>query len=93
VLSSHQPRDRKDAEYAWDRPQVTTALSAEQREILEKRGVLSPEEIHRQAHKTRHAMAVERGEKATCHSDVTVAENAKRLQEESLEPSEPQPRA
>ncbi len=88
----------KDAEYAWDRPQVTPALSAEQREILEKRGVLSPEEIHRQARKTRHAMAVERGEKATCHSDATVAEDAKRLQAArldplTLEPIEPQPRA
>jgi phosphomethylpyrimidine synthase len=88
----------KDAEYAWDRPQVTAALSAEQREILEKRGVLSPEEIHRQAYKTRHAMAVERGEKATCHSDATVAEDAKRLQTArldplTLEPIEPQPRA
>jgi phosphomethylpyrimidine synthase len=88
----------KDAEYAWDRPQVTAALSAEQREILEKRGVLSPDEIHRLAHKTRRAMAGERGEKAACHSEATVTEDAKRLQAArldplTLEPIEPQPRA
>jgi phosphomethylpyrimidine synthase len=88
----------KDAEYAWERPQVTAALSAEQRQILEKRGVLSPEEIHRLAHKTRHAMAGERGQKAACHSEATVAEEAKRLQATrldplTLEPIEPQPRA
>ena len=88
----------KDAEYAWKRPQVTAALSAEQSEILEKRGVLSPDEIHRLAHKTRHAMAGERGEKAACHSEATVAEDAKRLQAArldplTLEPIEPQPRA
>ena len=88
----------KDAEYAWDKPQLSGALSTEQSEILEKRGVLSPDEIHRLAHKTRHAMAGERGEKAACHSEATVAEDAKRLQAArldplTLEPIEPQPRA
>ena len=88
----------KDAAYAWDRPQVTAALSLEQREILEKRGVLGAEEIHRLAAKTRRAMTGERGEKAACHSDASVAEDAKRLQAArldplSLEPIEPQPRA
>jgi len=88
----------KDAAYAWDRPQVTAALSLEQREILEKRGVLGAEEIHRLAGKTRRAMTGERGEKAACHSDASVAEDAKRLQAArldplSLEPIEPQPRA
>jgi phosphomethylpyrimidine synthase len=38
-------------------PVKSAALTAEQREILEKRGVLSPEEIHKLASKTKKAMA------------------------------------
>ena len=71
----------KDEAYAWDAPQVSAALTAEQREILERRGVLSPAEIHRLASKTRHAMHANRGEKAVCHSDVTEDAEAQRLQE------------
>jgi phosphomethylpyrimidine synthase len=41
----------KDETYAWDKPKVSAALTLEQREILEQRGVLSPEEIHRLATK------------------------------------------
>ena len=37
-------------------PKLSDALTAEQREILEKRGVLSPDEIHRLASKTKRAM-------------------------------------
>jgi phosphomethylpyrimidine synthase len=70
----------KDEAYAWDKPQVTAALSAEQREILEKRGVLSPGEIHRLASKTRQAMGGQDG-KAACHSDLTDDEEARDLQE------------
>ena len=46
----------KDASYAWDKPKVTDALSPEQREILEKRGVLSPEQLHKLAAKTKGVM-------------------------------------
>jgi phosphomethylpyrimidine synthase len=46
----------KDDAFAWDKPQRTDALSAEQQEILAKRGVLSPAEIHRLANKTKSAM-------------------------------------
>jgi phosphomethylpyrimidine synthase len=67
----------KDAAYAWDRPRVSAALSAEQREILEKRGVLSPAEIHRLASKTREVMGAAGGHKAACHSDVADDEKAR----------------
>jgi len=66
----------KDADFQWDKPKQSAALTAEQREILEKRGVLPPEVIHKLAHK---------GKKAACHSDeVADAEEAKRVQQEAL---------
>jgi phosphomethylpyrimidine synthase len=46
----------KDESYAWDDPKISAALTVEQKRILEERGVLSPEEIHRLASKTREAM-------------------------------------
>ena len=58
---------------------MTSALTEEQREILEKRGVLSPEEIHRLASKTKKTMGADEG-KASCHSDVAPAEQAQLLQ-------------
>jgi phosphomethylpyrimidine synthase len=75
----------KDPGYAWDAPRVSQALSDEQRRILEARGVLGPEEIHRLASKTRRAMA-EDGAKAPCHSDRAQAERAQELQSERLDP-------
>ena len=76
----------KDEAYAWDSPRVSDALSSEQRAILEQRGVLSSEEIHRLASKTRKAMTGE-GERAACHSDVAADPEAQRLQEERLDPA------
>jgi phosphomethylpyrimidine synthase len=61
----------------------SAALSVEQQEILAKRGVLAPEEIHRLASKTRAAVGGEAG-KASCHSDYVDAEAAQRVQEEKL---------
>ncbi len=46
----------KDAEYAWDKPKVTDALTPEQQEVLKQRGVLSPEAIHALASKTKKAL-------------------------------------
>jgi phosphomethylpyrimidine synthase len=63
---------------------VSEALSPEQRVILEQRGVLSPEEIHRLANKTRCAIGAHEGAKASCHSDVVASEDAQRIQEERL---------
>jgi phosphomethylpyrimidine synthase len=55
------------------------ALTGAQQEILEKRGVLTPEEIHQLAHK---------GKKAACHSDnVADAETAMKVQVKVLEGS------
>ncbi len=74
----------KAGEYAWDKPRLTAALSPEQREILEKRAVLAPAEIHRLASKTKAGMGAEGGAKAACHSDFADDEKAKRLQDERL---------
>ncbi len=71
----------KEQRFAWEKPQVSAALSPEQQAILERRGVLAPAEVHRLAAKTRQQMgAVEA--KAACHSDVADDAEAQRLQEE-----------
>ncbi len=84
----------KDAEYAWDKPKVSAALTTEQREILEKRGVLAPEVIHRLAAKTKKAVGPRPGSpgtggaapaKAACHSDLVADdEQARRIQQQKL---------
>ncbi len=71
----------KDAEYAWDKVKKSAALTDDQRQILEQRGVLPPEEIHRLAGKTRKRVAEDEEGKAACHTDyVADAEEAQRLQ-------------
>ncbi len=76
----------KDPRYAWDRPRVSDPLTAEQRAILESRGVLDAEEIAELAGKTRRAMGAGRGAKASCHSDRADGDLARRLQETRLDP-------
>lgn len=71
----------KDANYQWDKAKVSAALTADQQDILAKRGVLSPEEIHRLAAKTKKVMTTEASDKASCHSDYVDPETAKKLQE------------
>jgi len=66
-----------------DKVVQSAALTAEQREILEKRGVLSPEEIHRLASKTRKAVGAE-GNKGSCHSDYVEPQTAQQIQEQRL---------
>jgi phosphomethylpyrimidine synthase len=80
----------KDDEYAWDRPRVSAALSDEQKEILRKRGVLSPEELHRLATKTRDSMEADAGQ-ARCHSEKADGEQARAIQAEKLEPDTLEP--
>ena len=64
-------------------PLKTAALTEEQQAILKARGVLSPEEIHKLAAKTKKAVgAVET--KASCHSDYVDPDAAKKLQESKL---------
>ena len=73
----------KDADYVWDKPKITDALTDEQRAILEQRGALDPAEIHRLATKARAGMsgsvASDSG-KASCHSDSTTSDEAKQMQ-------------
>lgn len=69
----------KDENYQWQRAKVSAALTPEQQEILEKRGVLSPQEIHKLASKTKKAVGAETGQKAVCHSDVVSDEESARL--------------
>jgi phosphomethylpyrimidine synthase len=71
----------KDEEYVREKVMQSAALTAEQRQILEQRGVLSPEEIHRLATKTRTSVDEVEDGKAACHSDyVEDAAEALRLQ-------------
>ncbi|HKK52723.1 MAG TPA: phosphomethylpyrimidine synthase ThiC, partial [Myxococcota bacterium] len=80
----------KDESYQWDKPKISQALTPAQREILDKRGVLSPEEIHRLASKTKSTMGLE-GRKAACHSDLVDDDSARHLQDERLDPLTLQP--
>ncbi len=56
----------------------SAALTPEQQEILARRGVLSPDEIHKLASKTKKAVGADAG-KASCHSDYVDPETAKRV--------------
>ncbi len=61
----------------------SAALTPEQQEILAKRGVLSPDEIHKLASKTKKAVGAEKsGDKAACHSDYVDPDTAKQLHKE-----------
>ena len=71
----------KDGAYAWESPKISDALTPEQREILEKRGVLSPAELHRLASKTREKVGAVAGHKGSCHSDAADDDAARALQE------------
>ena len=71
----------KDEEYAWDKAKVTEALNDEQLVVLEARGVLSPDEIHKLASKVRGTVKADEDGKATCHSDYVDDDEAKKLQE------------
>ena len=80
----------KSPEMDRGKPKISEALTDEQREILEKRGVLSPGELHRLASKSgkkgpsaqRHEGT--KGKELSCHSDSVDVEEAKRIQEEKL---------
>jgi phosphomethylpyrimidine synthase len=61
----------------------SAALTEEQQRVLEQRGVLSPEEIHKLASKTRKAVDAEVG-KGICHSDFVEPQAAQRIQKDRL---------
>ncbi len=65
-------------------PIQSAALTVEQKQILEQRGVLSPEEIHTLAAKTKNKVGAGAGDKAACHSDYVDATAAKDIQESSV---------
>ncbi len=73
----------KDENYQWEKAKVSAALTPEQQDILSKRGVFSPDEIHRLAAKTKtkKTMTAEAEAKASCHSDYVDPETARQLQE------------
>jgi phosphomethylpyrimidine synthase len=81
-----------DAEYAWDKPKVSAALSETQKEILQKRGVLTPAELHRLASKTREHMG-DADAKAACHSDDADSTRAHTLQRERVPAEDVDPAA
>ncbi len=75
----------------------SAALTPQQQEILAKRGVLSPDEIHKLASKTKKVMATAQrapggspgtehaeASKLSCHSDYVDPETAKKVQAEKL---------
>jgi phosphomethylpyrimidine synthase len=71
----------KTTENAWDKPTLSAALNDEQRKILEQRGVLSPDEIHRLAAKTKgRVQSGDEDGKAACHSDFVSDETAQQMQ-------------
>jgi phosphomethylpyrimidine synthase len=73
----------KDENYQWEKAKVSAALTPEQQDILAKRGVLSPDEIHRLAAKTKKVMTAAEEAKASCHSDYVDPETARQLQEKN----------
>ena len=75
----------KDEEMQRGKAVKSAALTPEQQEILNKRGVLSPDEIHKLANKTKKAVGADK-DKANCHSDYVDPETAKTKQQEKLVP-------
>jgi len=75
--------------FARDKVTRSDALTPEQREILEQRGYLKPEEIHKLASKAKKALdeagAVDDDGKAACHSDYADPDEAKRVQSELVQ--------
>ncbi|MBX3182596.1 MAG: phosphomethylpyrimidine synthase ThiC [Polyangiaceae bacterium] len=75
--------------YERARVMKSPALTPEQRTILEQRGVLSPEEIHKLASKTKRVVAGpqtsdDQASRAACHSDYVDPDTALKIQEERL---------
>ena len=69
--------------FARERVMKSAALTEEQRRVLEQRGVLAPDEIHKLASKTRKAVDAEVG-KGICHSDFVEPTTAQRIQKDRL---------
>lgn len=75
----------KDDAFQRGKPVRSAALTPEQQEILERRGYLPPDEIHKLANKTKKVMAGQESESTpSCHSDYVDEEAAKELQREKV---------
>jgi phosphomethylpyrimidine synthase len=74
----------KDPDFERLKVVQSAALSPEQKAILEQRGVLPPDEIHRLATKTRGAVGADEGQKASCHSDYVDPDAAQHIQSKKL---------
>jgi phosphomethylpyrimidine synthase len=72
-------------EFRRERVLKSPALNDEQRAVLERRGVLSPDEIHRLASKTRKAVQAAPGNKAVCHSDLVGPGGAREVQNDLVQ--------
>ena len=81
----------KDGDFAWEKPEVSAALTIEQKRILEERGVLSPAEIHRLAGKLKRGEedGSEADDKLACHSDYVDDDAAKQLHAERIQAPQP----
>ncbi|MFG0326334.1 MAG: phosphomethylpyrimidine synthase ThiC [Phycisphaerales bacterium JB037] len=66
-------------------PAKSAALTEEQQRILEQRGYLKPEEIHKLASKVKGKVKAGEDGKAACHSDYVDADEAKKMQEELVQ--------
>ena len=90
----------KDESFKRDKPVRSAALTDEQRRILEQRGYLKPEEIHKLADKVKNKMTAanananadagqseaseDESAKPSCHSDYVDPEEAKQRQRQKL---------
>ncbi len=74
----------KEEEYQRGKAVKSAALTPEQQDILAKRGVLSPDEIHKLASKVKKVVGADAENKASCHSDYVDPETAKKVQQEKL---------
>ncbi len=70
--------------FARGKPVKSDALTPEQQQILESRGYLKPEEIHKLAQKATKALPADEDGKAVCHSDYVDPDEAKKIQGETL---------
>ena len=79
----------KDEQYRRDKPVKSAALTDEQQRILEQRGNLPPEEIHRLAAKAKGKLLPaddpRNPGKAVCHSDYVDDDEARELQEKLVQ--------
>lgn len=66
------------------KPVKSDALTEEQQKILEQRGYLKPEEIHKLASKVKKGVDTDDEGKASCHSDYVDDEGARKIQGEQL---------